>query len=280
MKNSHSDSQHSELPNHGVKIKPLKLCNNSVPTPDEHIQDYHDTTMPELFITEKILGLTKDVVSKHDAYLDCYIRLLNGYINTQRKAKTLVNERTCLIKYVKKLRFLERYLSSYEPDNSLIGDQLQRLVAQLASFFIRYLEIIDLLNYYLSQALKKEIIAKTLNTDLVLDSTCITIMDKTFLLYVKFVQWFVESCSPVVENDLTIEIIQFTKMCALDEPDEQDSDNILLQEVEFVTSSEEFEKHLVKWCDLLDQQCKEVRAAFDTNIEKFFQLTYKVKNSA
>ncbi|AET40499.1 She2p Ecym_6105 [Eremothecium cymbalariae DBVPG len=246
---------------------------------EQNTQDYYDFIMPQLQITETILELTEQVLQQQASYISRYIDFLNKYINYQRKVTTLRFERATLIKYVKKLRFLNDFLYNYKPDFSTIGNPLQNLVKPLGSFFIRYLEIIDLLNYYLTQSLRSETISKTLNQDLVLSPGSIAMVDKTYRVYVKFVQWFIESSSSVTTGDLTMEVVQFTRKCAMEDGiDLGETDDVLLQEVQLVTSSEEFEDLLDKWKQVLSFQCTDLDDTFNENVKHWSQLFDKRKD--
>ncbi|AEY96674.1 FAEL307Cp [Eremothecium gossypii FDAG1] len=245
---------------------------------DQEKQDYLDFIVPRLQITGKILQLTEEVIQEQANYISRYIDFLNKYINYQRKVSTLRFERATLIKYVKKLRFLNDFLYTYNADVNMITEPLQKLVRPLGSFFIRYLEIIDLLNYYLTQSLRNETISKTLNQDLVLSQECIAMADKTYRVYVKFVQWFIESSSSVTTGDLTMEIVQFTRKCAVEDGiDLGETDDVLLQEVQLVTSSEEFEDLLEKWQQVLHFQCADLDDIFNDNIRHWSELFDKKK---
>ncbi|AAS52377.1 AEL307Cp [Eremothecium gossypii ATCC 10895] len=245
---------------------------------DQEKQDYLDFIVPRLQITGKILQLTEEVIQEQANYISRYIDFLNKYINYQRKVSTLRFERATLIKYVKKLRFLNDFLYTYNADVNMITEPLQKLVRPLGSFFIRYLEIIDLLNYYLTQSLRNETISKTLNQDLVLSQECIAMADKTYRVYVKFVQWFIESSSSVTTGDLTMEIVQFTRKCAVEDGiDLGETDDVLLQEVQLVTSSEEFEDLLEKWQQVLHFQCADLDDTFNDNIRHWSELFDKKK---
>ncbi|AGO10205.1 AaceriAEL307Cp [[Ashbya] aceris (nom. inval.)] len=245
---------------------------------DQEKQDYLDFIVPRLQITGKILQLTEEVIQEQANYISRYIDFLNKYINYQRKVSTLRFERATLIKYVKKLRFLNDFLYTYNADVNMITEPLQKLVRPLGSFFIRYLEIIDLLNYYLTQSLRNETISKTLNQDLVLSQECIAMADKTYRVYVKFVQWFIESSSSVTTGDLTMEIVQFTRKCAVEDGiDLGETDDVLLQEVQLVTSSEEFEDLLEKWQQVLHFQCADLDDTFNDNVKHWSELFDKKK---
>lgn len=215
----------------------------------------------------KILGQHIEVFSK---YLSCYIHALNKFIGFLRKVSSLRFERTVLIKYVKKLRFINDSLTCYTfaDENSLViqHGQLQDAVKPLASFLLKSIELLDLLNYFLTQPLQKEIISKTLNNDLNLSEECVVSIEDTYNHFVKFAQWMVESLQ--IENTFfQIEVVQFTKKCAVEDGvDLENTDNIFLQQVVPVADTEEYESIAEEWAHILTEKTLQLEDSFNENV--------------
>lgn len=213
------------------------------------------------------------VVQYHSCYISSYIEILNKIIGYQRKISTLRFERATLIKYVKKLRFLNDFYHNWETYKSELNNQsLFDRIRSLGSFAIRYLELLDILNYYVTQSLKNETISKTLNYDLILTDDTIANMDDTYRMFVKFTQWMVESLE-LNQSDLTLEIVQFTRKCAFEDGvDLEDTNDILLQEVALVADSQEYGSLLTDWSIILDENLRKLQTSFDIEVDRWSNL--------
>ena len=67
-------------------------------------------TGEKLLISKEILQSVDEIKKVYFTYISHYIDYLNGIISLQRRVSTLRFERMTLIKYVKKLRFLNEML--------------------------------------------------------------------------------------------------------------------------------------------------------------------------
>ncbi|CUS20679.1 LAQU0S01e12156g1_1 [Lachancea quebecensis] len=213
---------------------------------------------------ENILKSLQLAVQSYSNYLSSYIDALNKYISHQRRVSTLRFERATLIKYVKKLRFFNEELMNMDVAQQFRGENfLKTAVCSLASFFIRCLEVMDLLNYYLTQSLKNETISKTLNRDLVVSEGCVVFLESTYRHYVKFTQWMLEALD-IHDATLTVEVLQFARKCAKEDGlDLEETDDILLQEVGVVSSASEYQELLDEWCLVLSEQYMSLTKAFE-----------------
>ncbi|SCU92411.1 LAFA_0F10242g1_1 [Lachancea sp. 'fantastica'] len=207
-------------------------------------------------------------------YLNAYIEALNKYIGHQRRVSTLRFERATLIKHVKKLRFFNEQLvaMNLSQEERFQDNSLELVVSSFGSFFIRCLEVIDLLNYYLTQALKNETISKTLNKDLVVSDPCIVVIENVYRHFVKFTQWMLEAIN-LHDATLTIEVLQFARKCAQEDGiDTEETSDILLQEVGIVEDTFEYTLLLEEWCMVLDGQHEDLTRAFDLETERWSQI--------
>lgn len=220
-------------------------------------------------MNESLAKSLQVIAQTHSNYISSYIDLLNKYIGYQRRVSTLRFERSTLIKYVKKLRFFNEYLFELELEKS---GSLRETIAPLASFLIRYLELVDILNYYLTQSLKNEIISKTLNERLVLSNECIALIDNTYRHFVKFTQWMVESLE-MTQQDLQIEVVQFARRCATEDGiNVEESDDILLQEVAVVSDEEEYQHLLEEWSHLLMEKYLILHKSYDDTVSHWHEV--------
>ncbi|GAV56304.1 hypothetical protein ZYGR_0BB00810 [Zygosaccharomyces rouxii] len=222
-----------------------------------------------LELTPEVLSILKEHTTVFSKYLSCYIHALNKFIGFLRKVSSLRFERTVLIKYVKKLRFINDSLTTYNfeaefPDPS--NTSLHEGVKPLASFFLKSIELLDLLNYFLTQPLQKEIISKTLNSDLNLSEECIVAIEDTYNHFVKFAQWMIESLQ--IENTFfQIEVVQFTRKCAIEDGvDLENTDNIFLQQVVPVADTEEYEVIAEEWAHILADKTVQLETKFNENV--------------
>lgn len=208
-----------------------------------------------LTTNDKVLNSLQSAAQSYSDYLCSYIDALNKYISHQRRVSTLRFERATLIKYVKKLRFFNEELARLDLIEYFSGQaSLRTVISSLASFFIRCLEVVDLLNYYLTQALKNETISKTLNRDLVVSESCVVFIENTYRHFVKFTQWMLEAVD-IRDPTLTVEVLEFAKKCAREDGlDTEDTDDILLQEVGIVSNVSEYQHLLDEWCLVLSEQ--------------------------
>lgn len=222
-----------------------------------------------LELTPEVLGILKGHTTVFSKYLSCYIHTLNKFIGFLRKVSSLRFERTALIKYVKKLRFINDSLTAYNFDAEFsdpYNTHLDEAVKPLASFLLKSIELLDLLNYFLTQPLQKEIISKTLNNELTLSEECIVAVEDTYNHFVKFAQWMIESLQ--IENTFfQIEVVQFTRKCAIEDGiDLENTDNIFLQEVVPVADTEEYEVIAEEWAHILDDKTLNLEAKFNENV--------------
>ncbi|CCC66988.1 hypothetical protein NCAS_0A04300 [Naumovozyma castellii] len=233
---------------------------------------------PSLYITEDIVVALTKAIELHSVYFSNHINILNKFIGHLRKVSTLRFERTTLIKFVKKLRFFNDSLLKFDISSYLVEEDLSALLIPLGSFFIKCLETFDLLNYYFTQSLQKEIIAKTLNTNLNLSTDTIIIMDDTYNHFIKFSQWLIESLeleSPL----LNMEIIEFSRKCAIEDGTQQEeTDNIFLQEVVPVDDEEEFESLANQWTQILEQKLEILQEEFEETASNWHENFGKFKN--
>lgn len=228
------------------------------------------------------LAVTSEVFSN---YISNYVHFLNKFIGHLRRVASLRFERTTLIKFVKKLRFLNECLSSYNITGYLARFDEENYgvaVTPLASYYLKCIELFDMLDFYLTKPLQNEIISKTLNEDLCLSSECILAIDDTHNHFVKFTQWMIESLS-IDDPLLQIEVVQFARKCAeADNVDLEETSNILLQEVEPVENAAEYEELSSKWASVLDLKLQALKENFDIEInawqEKFDKKKEKVHN--
>lgn len=227
----------------------LKVCNS----PFGNILVVKMQNREELLVTEELLRSIRQILTVYSSYISHYIDYLNGLISVQRRVSTLRFERMTLIKYVKKLRFLNEKLHGWDFPTELDKTALHELMDPLASYLVRVLEILDLLNFYVSQPLKSETISKTLNENLVVGDKTVDAINETYRLFIKCVQWMVESQPQQVnQSSLAIELIQFTRKCAIEDGVKlEDSMDILLQDVALVENSGEYAQLLSDWADIL-----------------------------
>lgn len=152
------------------------------------------------------------------------------------------------------------------------GNLIKTAVCSLASFFIRCLEVMDLLNYYLTQSLKNETISKTLNRDLVVSEDCVVFLESTYRHYVKFTQWMLEALD-IHDATLTVEVLQFARKCAKEDGlDLEETDDILLQEVGVVSSASEYQELLDEWCLVLSEQYMGLTKAFEAETTRWSEI--------
>ncbi|QLG72591.1 hypothetical protein HG535_0D02990 [Zygotorulaspora mrakii] len=213
--------------------------------------------MTTVVATTGIVNNLHEICKVFAKYISDYIRFLNKFIGHLRKVATLRFERTTLIKYVKKLRFLHDTLTSYDvySDINIDGETaLANEILPMASFYLKIVELLDMLNFYLTQSLQKEIISKTLNNDLTLPEESISTIEDCYNHFVKFAEWMIESLD-IGTPFLQIEVIQFAKKCAIeDNVDLESTNDIFLQEVAPVEDSEEYDNLSKEWSLLLEEK--------------------------
>lgn len=199
-------------------------------------------------------------------YISSYVHFLNKFIGHLRRVASLRFERNTLIKFVKKLRFLNESLASYGISDRMAiynENNFAEAVIPLASFYLKCIELFDILDFYLTKPLQNEIISKTLNKDLCLSDECIVAIDDTYNHFVKFTQWMVESLE-IEDPLLQIEVVQFARKCAVaDNVDIDETSNILLQEVEPVADAAEYEELSSKWASVLEAKLQALQATYD-----------------
>nr|AFV15311.1 TG-She2 [Cloning vector pRS416 pRS-TG-She2]AFV15320.1 TG-She2 [Cloning vector YCplac22 YCp-TG-She2] len=241
----------------------------------------------DIKVTPGTCELVEQILALLSRYLSSYIHVLNKFISHLRRVATLRFERTTLIKFVKKLRFYNDCVLSYnasefinEGKNELDpeADSFDKVILPIASMFVKCVETFDLLNYYLTQSLQKEILSKTLNEDLTLTAESILAIDDTYNHFVKFSQWMIESLR-IGSNLLDLEVVQFAIKCAdEDGTNIGETDNIFLQEILPVNSEEEFQTLSAAWHSILDGKLSALDEEFDVVATKWHDKFGKLKN--
>lgn len=241
----------------------------------------------DIKVTPGTCELVEQILALLSRYLSSYIHVLNKFISHLRRVATLRFERTTLIKFVKKLRFYNDCVLSYnasefinEGKNELDpeADSFDKVILPIASMFVKCVETFDLLNYYLTQSLQKEILSKTLNEDLTLTAESILAIDDTYNHFVKFSQWMIESLR-IGSNLLDLEVVQFAIKCAdEDGTNIGETDNIFLQEILPVNSEEEFQTLSAAWHSILDGKLGALDEGFDVVATKWHDKFGKLKN--
>lgn len=240
-----------------------------------------------LYLDENIVKALIDASQLLSEYLNSYIHLLNRFISHLRRVNTMRFERTTLIKFVKKLRFFNECVLQFDPagllpnetndDEHDIIPNLEQGIKPFASFYIKSLECIDLLNYYFTKSLQKEIISKTLNEALTLPTVAVERIDDSYNHFVKFAQWMVESLR--IDDPLfDLEVIQFCLKCAEeDQKDPENSDNIFLQEVIPVLDEKEYCTLMEDWVGILRNKLFTMNSEFDNTANEWHRKFGKIK---
>ncbi|EDO19617.1 hypothetical protein Kpol_1018p156 [Vanderwaltozyma polyspora DSM 70294] len=212
-------------------------------------------------------------------YISSYVHILNKFIGILRKVSTMRFERSTLIKYVKKLRFFNETLLNYEfpllTSSDITTVRLQ--VKAIGSFFIKFLEMQDILNYYLTQSVQNEVISKTLNYKLNFPDAAIERIEDSYNHFVKFTQWMMQSL--LIDDELSqIEVIQFSIKCAVeDNVDLTQTTNIFLQEVAPVESLAEYMELSEEWVAILKDLIARMENEFSLAVVQWTEATEKKK---
>lgn len=224
-----------------------------------------------LTVTDGIVEAVTKLIEQYSHYISSYIHVLNKFISHLRRVATLRFERTLLIKFVKKLRFFNDSLLSYDISQLYEYTDLSLATQQLVSHFVKLLESFDLLNFFITQSLQKEIISKTLNSDLTLSDESIVAMDDTYNHFVKCTQWMVESLNGY--NPLfDLEVVNFALKCAEeDKTDLVSSDNIFLHDIILVENESQYTEVALEWVDVLVTKVTNLETEFDKLADKWHE---------
>lgn len=207
-----------------------------------------------LQLTPQIIFAFENAIATLSKYLSIYVAVLNKYISVIGNLSTLKNERTMLIKHVKKLRFFNDCIVRFNVQEEAGKGNLDELVTTIGSFFIKYIEIMDLLNYYSTQTLQSEIKVKTMNPKLMISEEAINAAQDTYNHFVKFTQWMVESTG-TDSTLLQMEVIQFNLKIAIeDQVDLEETENIFLQEILPVNNEHEYISYFNEWLNILQDK--------------------------
>lgn len=236
----------------------------------------------DLQVTDEIVASLAETLQLFSEYLSCHIHILNKFISHMRRVSTLRFERTTLIKYVKKLRFFNDVLIDFALEDALENNNhtndLSYGIQNVASYLQKILEILDLLNFYLTQSLQKEIISKTLNEDLTLTKSSIVSIGDTFNHFVKYTQWMVESLGN--KNDLLqSEVIKFALKCAEEDGTNlEETDNIFLQQVIAVQDESEYATITSQWTAILAEKLDNLKSDYSDLALKWHEKFGKTKD--
>lgn len=234
----------------------------------------------DLVMTPDITEALYDIIDIFSTYISSYIHLLNKFISHLRRVGSMKYERTMLIKYVKKFRFFNDSLVAYKENMSVFnweGDSLRISIAPLMNMFVKVLEILDLLNFYFTQALQKELISKTLNFDLTLSDECKISIEDTYNHFAKYAQWSFGSLGTQLLLG-QLEVINFALKCAEEnEEDVAESDNIFLHDVELSTSEEDYAFVTKGWSNVLNNKIALLESQFSQMAIKWHEKFGKRK---
>lgn len=239
-------------------------------------------SIDDLQVTEESITSLTQILQIFSEYLSNHIHVLNKYISHIRRVSTLRFERTTLIKYVKKLRFFNDVLIEYDVSqitkyNNRSGG-LPEAIKPIAMYLEKILEVLDLMNFYLTQSLQKEIISKTLNDDLTFTKSSIIAIDDTYNHFVKYTQWMVESLGH--KNELVqLEVIKFALKCAEEDGTNlEETDNIFLQQVIPVSDEYEYATLTAQWAGVLEMKLDTLKNEYGLLAEKWHEQFGKTKS--
>ncbi|CCE64076.1 hypothetical protein TPHA_0G02410 [Tetrapisispora phaffii CBS 4417] len=254
-------------------------------------------------LTNKSTPVILEAIHIFIKYISDNINLLNNYILLMKKVTSLNYERTCLIKFVKKLRFYNETLRNShlfnmesEEDREEKEDELNfkfenvdiiNRVILLNSIFIKNLETLDLLNFQLTRSLQNEIWMKTLNEKLLIPEKNVAMIEDVYNHYIKFIQWLSETIG-MHDSTGQLEVITQTIRYAQEDPsqpfpnsihDEVETENIFLQTVIPSKNEEEYIQTLKEWLNILTAKNQQFQANFEdiTSIWNGLLKTYPVK---
>ena len=236
----------------------------------------------DLQVTDQIVGSLSEILKCFSEYLSNHIHILNKFISHMRRVSTLRFERTTLIKYVKKLRFFNDVLIEYDLNKmkayNSSNNSLCEAIKPVAMYLEKILEVLDLMNFYLTQSLQKEIISKTLNEDLTLTESSIMAIDDTYNHFVKYTQWMVESLGNTSDL-LKLEVIKFALKCAEEDGTNlEETDNIFLQQVIKVEDEQEYGELTLQWAQILQGKLEVLKVEYSKLADKWHEKFGKAKN--
>ncbi|CAB4257128.1 similar to Saccharomyces cerevisiae YKL130C SHE2 RNA-binding protein that binds specific mRNAs and interacts with She3p [Maudiozyma barnettii] len=239
-------------------------------------------SMENLQVTDEIINSLAKILQVYSDYLSSHIHVLNKFISHMRRVSTLRFERTTLIKYVKKLRFFNDVLIEYDLTKSgAYNDNIGGLsegIKPIGMYLEKILEILDLLNFYLTQSLQKEIISKTLNEDLTLTESSIVAINDTYNHFVKYTQWMIDSLG--IKSDLLqLEVIKFALKCAEEDgTDMEETENIFLHQVMPVNNEGEYALLTDQWSSVLEGKLDILKNEYASLADKWHEKFGKAKN--
>ncbi|OBA28743.1 hypothetical protein HANVADRAFT_51208 [Hanseniaspora valbyensis NRRL Y-1626] len=152
--------------------------------------------------------------------------------------------------------------------NVSIGSILIRIVTSNT----KLLELIEILNFIITNSLKNEIMSKTLNEKLLISDELNTTISHVYCIFIKFNQWIIEALKIDNSNgNLDIELLELVGKndtnnnmhIKLSEDDE-----LLLQEVDECVDISEFNTIIWQWCDVIRNLLK----TFDNEIENALNI--------
>ena len=237
----------------------------------------------ELVVTDDLQFAFESIIEAFSKYLSLYIHVLNRFINHLRRVGSLKYERTNLIKFVKKLRHFNDTLQIIQNniyEDAHVGDPLGKSVVYMATNFVKILEVIDLLNFIFTSSLQKEIVSKTLNFDLTLSEECISSIEDTYKVFVKYTQWMLESIGVEMPSTQLEVVSTALKYAAEDQENENfdgETDNIFVQEIMEVKDSIEYLSLTTDWDAILRTHMKRLETEFDNMADKWQEKFGKKK---
>lgn len=156
-----------------------------------------------------------------------------------------------------------------------IGSILNRIITSNC----KLLEVIEILNFLLTNFLKNEIITKTLNDRLVLSEELNKTMSHVYCIFIKFNQWIIEALKlDNMNGNLDIELLELViKNDANSNINIQlsEDDALLLQEVDECVDISEFSTIVWQWCDVIRSLLKR----FDADIENVLNINSSNANA-
>lgn len=152
------------------------------------------------------------------------------------------------------------------------GASVGSILTRIVTSNCKLLEVIEILNFLLTNFLKNEINSKTLNEKLVLSEEINKTMSHVYCIFIKFNQWIIEALKlDNINGNLDIELLEMVIKNDVNSNINiqlSEDDALLLQEVDECVDVSEFSTIVWQWCDVIRSLLKN----FDEEIENVLNI--------
>ncbi|XBW37231.1 hypothetical protein QEN19_002814 [Hanseniaspora menglaensis] len=163
-------------------------------------------------------------------------------------------------------------IENFQNENFKSKVTLETILTRVVLSNNKLLEVIEILNFVITNTLKNEVMSKTLNENLTISDNLNKTMSHVYCIFVKFNQWItealkLENSNGNMDNEL-LELVLRNETNNTGNNILSEDDELLLQEIDECQNVGEFNQIVWQWCDII----RNLLRKFDEDITKSLNL--------